>query len=157
MIESSLVSFLNTNGVFVLFFGVLLYIYITERDRRFLYHIAGVFVITLFVTIILKELFDRPRPFEASPVVPLAGLTLFPSFPSSHAALAFALATSVALLRRKLGIFLLVLACLISVGRVVANVHYPSDMAFGVLVGVSTALFFDRFQVHILKKRKSRS
>jgi len=100
----------------------------------------------------LKELFLIPRPFFESGVMPEAGLTHFSSMPSAHAAVAFALSTSVALHNRRFGIFLFTISSIIGIGRVAANVHYPVDIAFGILVGVLVGVFLD--SVHFAKSRK---
>lgn len=156
MIENSLVVFLNTNGVLLLVAACFGLLSLRKSDREVRTHAVLVFVITVVVSILLKELFDRPRPYEAMGVSPLAGLDLFPSFPSAHAAMSFAVSTTVALHRRRIGIFFLILSTLISVGRVVALVHYPSDIVVGILVGVMVALFFDTFHVRVIKKRLTR-
>lgn len=149
-----LVYFLNTNGVLVLIFLVLARLYFSKQDREVFWHALFVFVTTLIVTIALKELFSRPRPYLEGDIIPMAGLTLFSSFPSGHAALAFAVSTSVSLHRRRVGIFLLIISCLIAVGRVAAGVHYMSDIVFGILIGVMVALFFDT--LHFKKYRKAK-
>lgn len=145
--SNPLIYFLNTNGVFILVALVLSLLYFGKKNREVFWHALFVFLITFVVVIILKELFDVPRPFEAGKSVPQAGLTFFPSFPSAHAAVAFSVSTIVALHRIKYGIFFLILSTLIAFGRVAANVHYPLDIAFGVLVGVTIALFFDTLHV----------
>jgi undecaprenyl-diphosphatase len=66
------------------------------------------------------------------------------SFPSGHAAFFFALATAVTLFNKKVhpersrrtGIWLFVGAFLISLARIYAGVHYPSDILAGAAVGV---------------------
>lgn len=153
MIDNPLVVFLNTHGVILLVLLVFFLLAIKKDDREVLSHAVLVFIVTTISVILLKELFDRPRPFEAMGVEQMAGLTLFPSFPSAHAAISFAVSTTVALHRRRMGIFLLVLSTLISVGRVAAIVHYPTDIAFGILVGVVIALFFDTFHIKLVRKR----
>ncbi len=154
MIEQPLIVFLNTNGVIFLVLLVLGFLYSRKSDREVFWHAFFVTTVTLIVSVLLKELFARPRPFEVQMVEPDAGLALLSSFPSAHAGLAFAISTTVALHRRRLGIFLLVLSALIALGRVAASVHYPSDIAFGALIGVTVALFFDTMHA---KRRKLRS
>lgn len=96
---------------------------------------AGLFA---YVTNYLVSLvYFRPRPF-----VDLVGVHLLitkeateKSFPSDHAALAFALAVAVFLAHRRWGIVFLVLATLVAIGRVFVGVHYPSDVIVGAVVG----------------------
>ena len=95
----------------------------------------------------LKRVFARPRPYDAS----LEGMTLRigrpngSSWPSSHPAvlLSFLTVTS-----KDLGTGLAAraaldgLAATIGASRVYAGVHYPSDVAGGILLGKSVAAAF---------------
>ncbi|MCW2987992.1 MAG: phosphatase family protein [Solirubrobacterales bacterium] len=91
---------------------------------------------------VISELVDRARPFVADP----HGVHLFsahapdPGFPSDHATAAFAIATAIVLRKRGWGIVALVLATLLSVGRVAIGVHYPSDVLAGAALGAAAAL-----------------
>lgn len=153
--NNSIVFFANTFGVFLFVISVELYL-VWAQKKEVALHAALSVLIAGVTTIILKELFLTPRPFEVNNIDPLAGLAYLSSFPSSHTAVAFALATSVALHQTKLGIFLMMIAALVGIGRVAGSVHYPVDIAFGVLIGVTIALFWS--EVHIrLQKSKKRS
>lgn len=147
---------LNSYGVFLLIILTLLFL-AYKKDHKLFYNSLIAIIVTLLVTVVLKELVDRPRPYELMSVVSQAGADYLPSFPSGHAALAFSLATSVIVGRKLFGVLLMILAAIISLGRVVALVHYPTDIAFGMLVGVFVALFVSRYKVQFSIKRKKRS
>ncbi len=68
------------------------------------------------------------------------------SFPSNHAALAFALAMSVYLINKKWGWFFLILAGLVGWGRIFVGVHYPSDILAGLGVGILSVLLIRRLK-----------
>lgn len=91
---------------------------------------------------VISELVDRARPFAADP----HGVHLFaahaadPGFPSDHATAAFAIAVAILLRKRGWGIAALVLATVLSVGRVALGVHYPSDVIAGAALGSAAAL-----------------
>jgi len=91
---------------------------------------------------VISELVDRARPFVADP----HGVHLFsshaadPGFPSDHATAAFAIAVAILLRKRGWGIAALVLATVLSVGRVALGVHYPSDVLAGAALGAAAAL-----------------
>jgi undecaprenyl-diphosphatase len=89
----------------------------------------------------ITMVWDRPRPYEAHP-----GVHLFvapsgdPSFPSDHAAAAFAIAVSLFLRSRRVGLFALGMAVVLGVARVAVGAHYPLDVVGGALVGTAAAL-----------------
>jgi len=64
------------------------------------------------------------------------------SFPSGHAIIFGALATSLYFIHKKLGITYLILAIVIGFSRVVAGVHFPVDIAFGLLLGILISIIF---------------
>jgi len=91
---------------------------------------------------VISELVDRARPFVADPhgVHLFSGHAADPGFPSDHATAAFAIAVAILLRKRDWGIVALVLAAVLSVGRVALGVHYPSDVLAGAALGAAAAL-----------------
>jgi undecaprenyl-diphosphatase len=87
---------------------------------------------------LIRFYYHHPRP----PVV-LHITSLFPettySFPSGHAVFFFGIAVGVYLFDKKLGRILLVGATLVGVARIMAGVHWPSDILAGALLGGLTA------------------
>jgi undecaprenyl-diphosphatase len=86
----------------------------------------------------LKELFDRARPPEADPG--LGALVPIPenaSFPSGHAATAFAAATAIAILSPRMRPWALALAAAVALSRVYLRVHFPLDVLAGGLIGAA--------------------
>jgi undecaprenyl-diphosphatase len=84
---------------------------------------------------------DRPRPYEAH-----SGVHLFvppssdPSFPSDHATAAFAIAVSLLLRSRRVGLLALGMAVVLGLARVAVGAHYPLDVLGGALIGTAAAL-----------------
>ena len=87
-------------------------------------------------------LWDRPRPFVAHPQSTHLLITHArdASFPSDHTTGAFAIAVSLLLRSRKIGLVALAFAVLVAVARVGVGVHYPSDVLGGALIGTAAAL-----------------
>jgi membrane-associated phospholipid phosphatase len=89
----------------------------------------------------IKPLGRRRRPVAVD-VVPLARQVRMPgstSFPSGHAASAFAFATAVGHVLPREAIALRALAALVAYSRVHAGVHFPGDVVAGSLLGSAVA------------------
>ena len=102
---------------------------------------------------ILKLWVARPRPFTVfTEIVPLIPPPADFSFPSGHTSCAFAVAFVLyALLPRRWGVTALVTATLIGLSRLYLEVHYPTDVLVGVLIGFAAA----KLALWIMEKRKS--
>ena len=95
----------------------------------------------IFGNVILKNLFERPRPSWVDTSIAL--LIKNPrdySFPSGHSFASFAGATAIFIYHKKEGIAALILAALIAFSRLYLFVHYPSDVILGSIFGVTVAL-----------------
>lgn len=86
----------------------------------------------------MKQFFGRKRPFHDDEGHIVVGKrTIDTSFPSGHSASSFAAATSLAFAFPQYTPLLLTAAAGVGFSRVYLGHHYPSDVAGGVLVGVS--------------------
>lgn len=96
---------------------------------------------------VISHIWARPRPTVAHPgahlffVAPSAD----PSFPSDHAAAAFAIAVAVFFISRRVGAVFLVVAAALAVDRVVLGLHYPGDVLAGSVIGLAAAWIIHRF------------
>lgn len=98
--------------------------------------------------LILKPCIARIRPFETNEAVRLiiARPTDF-SFPSGHTVSSFASVPVIWKANKKFGIAALVLAILIAFSRLYLYVHYPSDIAAGVILGLTIGFFVSRIRL----------
>ena len=102
---------------------------------------------------VLAQLIGRVRPY-------LAGIgvhALVPpniqsgSFPSSHTAIAAAVAAMITTTHPIAGLIACILAVIIAFGRVAAGMHYPSDVLGGAALGLLSALIVRAVQVALAK------
>ncbi|MEK7500775.1 MAG: phosphatase PAP2 family protein [Patescibacteria group bacterium] len=106
------------------------------------------------IVAVIRYFWPRPRPFVAQHLQALIDQSPFEaSFPSGHATFFMAIAVYFLLSgEKRIGWFLLVSAVIISLARVAAGVHYPSDIAAGWLAGAAVS-----WKVFRLKRLKSGS
>lgn len=112
----------------------------SEKLRMFWVTAASVVIARFGITEIIRLFYYRPRPFLTYQLQQLIFKNVNTgSFPSGHAAFFFALATAVYLYNKKWGLAFLSGAVLMNISRVIAGVHYPSDILGGALIGTAAA------------------
>ncbi|MFR7591313.1 MAG: phosphatase PAP2 family protein [Longibaculum sp.] len=87
---------------------------------------------------VIRKIINRPRPYESMPITPLVGHKTGESFPSRHTVSSMIIALVCFPINAYLGIFALTVAIILSGCRILAGVHFVSD----VVVSVIIALFF---------------
>lgn len=128
----SLMVGLSTGGLALLPLGGL--VLLAGRNRKLGLAILASLAAALAFALVFQGLALRPRPNAVRLLLPTPG---FPSFPSGHAAMAFAAATVVGLYSRQARGWAasLVAATLIGLSRVYLGLHYPSDIVAGAILG----------------------
>lgn len=107
----------------------------------FLGRVAVAGIISLGIAAVIGYFYFRVRPFAALGFDALiAKSALEKSFPSDHAVVAWALGTILFLYNKKSGYWAGAAALLICLGRVLAGVHYVSDVLVGAGIGALAAL-----------------
>jgi membrane-associated phospholipid phosphatase len=117
--------------------------------------LVSVGVTSTVVNLLIKPLGRRRRPDPAQQNVPLARQVRMPSstsFPSGHAAGAFAFATGVGHVLPREAVALRALAGVVAYSRVHTGVHYPGDVVAGSLFGSALA----QVATHALERRAGR-
>jgi len=113
-----------------------------DAIKRQFVGIAGGLALNGFITITMKYVIARPRPFAAHGDLIYkkthAGTS---SLPSGHTSSAFQWATSCVLVKPKwyVAVPAYMYACGIAYSRMHLGVHYPTDILGGVVVGTSSA------------------
>lgn len=122
-----------------LWIGIILLVFLFGAYRNSaiiaVFSLASTFLVVDFI---IKPIVSRTRPYMAlehlSRLVPVEKSF---SFPSGHAATAFAVAyVMVRKIPFRYGISCITLAILMAFSRVYVGVHYPSDVIFGAIVGI---------------------
>lgn len=128
-------------GMVPLCVGLVAFILVRRRTFDAIWVAGTLAGIHLVLTPVLKEVFDRPRPDQGSPVA----LPSSDSFPSGHASGAVVTYAVLAMLgaerwpRRSRLLWALAVALSLGVGasRVVLNVHFVTDVLAGFALGVA--------------------
>ena len=148
--------FLDTLNIFIsrYFIWLMLFLFFLNffrKDQRsislsiFLKLLASI-VLTLLINHFISLIWLRERPFVTHPeITPLLTPTTKKSFPSNHAAIAFAITFfDLIFLRKFWGVFL-VMAVLVALSRIFVGVHYPTDIIAGAISGFLAVLIVKKF------------
>jgi undecaprenyl-diphosphatase len=120
-----------------------------DAVRLFAYASLSIILARGIVTSLFYYLLPRPRPFAILGFIPLVNHVTSPAFPSGHAVFFTALAATFFFAgRKKIGLWLFLGAVLVSVARVYAGLHWPSDVLGGMVIGLLSA-----YGVGLLLKR----
>jgi undecaprenyl-diphosphatase len=103
---------------------------------------------------VIAHFWQRPRPYLDHPlgIVPLLSHTHDASFPSDHATAAFAIAFGVLFVARRAGWLFVAWAALIAASRVLAGMHYPTDVLAGAVIGLGSGFFAARLAMPLLSR-----
>jgi len=94
----------------------------------------------LAINRLIAALWLRERPFVAHRIAHPWINSHDASFPSDHASVSFAIAFAVFFVDPLVGAIFLVVALVISIGRLLIGAHYPGDIGAGFLVGAVAAV-----------------
>lgn len=143
------IVFFASDFAYVVLAVFLAFLYLSpysNRQKFEIFFIAAVSsVLARFgVTELIRYFIHRARPFVDLTVEQLLPHTAW-SFPSGHATFFFAMATVVYLYDKKWGSAFIGLTVLMTLSRIVAGIHYPSDIIAGALIGAVVGYFVHRF------------
>lgn len=147
-----LVTFLASFLIWFLFLGFF-YLWIVDGKlrREVVLHALSASLISWLLVTTIKSLLPLPRPYEVNgePALTFTLPRTMTSFPSAHTTVAFAIAISVWLHRKKIGFWFIIGAVLVALGRVASNVHYFVDVVGGALIGLGVAYIIKK--IHLFK------
>lgn len=97
--------------------------------------------VTFVSVTILRKIIDKPRPYEALNIYPLIKKgTKGKSFPSRHSASIFTIAMASFMFSPEAAVVLIIMGVIMCVSRVLAGVHYISDVVCGALYSIILGL-----------------
>lgn len=113
-----------------------------KGTRQNAMYIASSSAVNLLLTLLVKKIVKRPRPFLGQIKINAVYHPGQTSFPSGHTSSAFTTATALTQVYHKWYVIAPAYLWASSIGysRMYLGVHYPSDVATGALVGTGTAL-----------------
>lgn len=98
----------------------------------------------------IRYFYNRPRPFEVlADINQVLSHEPGSSFPSGHAAFFFAIAAGVSYYYPKTSILFYAAALSLSAARVVAGIHWPSDIVGGAFIGIAVGLLVHQLTVRL--------
>lgn len=127
-----------------IFYLLLLPLLYWAIDRRTGVRLTVVFLISAYVNILAKQLFDLPRPFNIEPAVKMLVDAEGGGFPSGHTQNAVVVWGYLAARYRRGAVTLAaaLLMILIPLSRIYLGVHFPVDLAGGYAIGAVILVLF---------------
>jgi membrane-associated phospholipid phosphatase len=106
--------------------------------RVIFFKMLAVLVIGALVSLSLKTMITRDRPFVTYPDIEKLSEAGSSSFPSGHTIEVFAMATALSLLipKKRIAIPVFSWALLVAYSRMALGVHYPGDVMAGMAIGI---------------------
>lgn len=139
-------TMLGDHGLFFILLAIVLAI-IPKTRKVGLTMGVSIFIIIIVAEFGLKNIVARPRPYVTNEIFRSYweavghGEASGMSFPSVHATVAFASMTSLFLtVNKKYSWTGFILAFLIAFSRIYIAVHYPSDVLFGMIIGIVSGI-----------------
>jgi undecaprenyl-diphosphatase len=105
---------------------------------------ARSFIITSLLVTLIKHIVGRARPYATLSPLTFVGPSIegkYTSFPSGHAATAFAMALVIAWVYPKARIPVYLIAIMVALSRVALGVHWPSDVVVGGIMGLWVSMY----------------
>lgn len=123
-----------------------------EAKKTMIIRAAISFPLILVVSRIMGALYYNPRPFVLLHITPFVAHIADNGFPSDHTLLSAACAALVFTFHKKWGVALYILAVLVGVGRVAAQVHHPVDI-LGSLLAASIVMLIVYYAEQLWRRR----
>lgn len=131
-----------SSKIFALIYVIGIVILLLNRSKKIIPFIIA--PATAFIIVqLIRYFYLRPRPFLALEIESLIEHSASGSLPSMHAVSAFVIGMAIWHVNKKAGRYVLILAAITGLSRVMVGVHYPLDIVIGALlsIGISFIIF----------------
>ncbi|MFH1400236.1 MAG: phosphatase PAP2 family protein [Nanoarchaeota archaeon] len=135
LLDDVMIAFSNLKLIITLLFVIPSLLLLRQSRRTIIPFLWASLAASFFISFLLKDAIGRLRPLVDSVLIPLLDATSF-SFPSGHAAIAFASVPILGRLYPRLRWLFITYASMIALSRIYVGVHYPSDVLAGVVLGL---------------------
>jgi len=136
---NQIINFLDATLIWVL---ILTIPYLWLKNKKYISIrtlLSGLF--GWFIAHLIKNIYPTTRPYISQGINALvSNPPTTGAFPSAHTTTAFAIATSIYLYNKQLGVISYILAILIGLLRILGRVHYPLDILGGAIIGILITL-----------------
>ena len=140
-------------AIFITVFTLSLVIFGSTENKKIGVEALVVLGISQIFVHSLKRLWGRERPYKIIEQLNTFGFDLPDySFPSGHTTASFSLATTLALNIPRISIIVLFLALIIAISRIYLGVHYPTDIAAGVILGMGCSIIVHIYLVELVNQ-----
>ncbi len=138
----------------LIFFGILYFLYAPrpEKIRIFLLSMLSAVIARFGITELIRFFYHRPRPFLIYTGIHNLIFENEWSFPSGHTTFFFAFSMAIYLYNKRWGTWFFIASFVISISRVIAGIHYPSDILGGALIGIFVGCVVYSFGNTLVKK-----
>ena len=139
-------------AIFSSLFSLVLLVFGNNKVRLIAIEALVILFISQIIVQALKKMLSRERPYVIIEKLNTFGINLSDySFPSGHTTASFSIATTLALNIPGLTYFVFILATIIGISRIYLGVHYPTDVAAGIILGVGSALVVHFYLIHVVE------
>lgn len=140
-------------AIFSTLFCIFLILFGSKEVKRIGFEALLVLSISQIAVQGLKLGLSRERPYKILEHLNTFGIDMKDySFPSGHTTASFSLATTIAINMPRLSLIVFVLAMIIGISRIYLGVHYPTDVAAGIIIGVGSSILVHQYLLQYIEK-----
>lgn len=139
-------------AIFSTLFSLVLLIFGNSKVKLIAIEALVILFISQIIVQSLKKILGRERPYVIIEKLNTFGIDLSDySFPSGHTTASFSIATTLALNIPILTVYVFIIASIIGISRIYLGVHYPTDVAAGIILGIGSALLVHFYLIDMVE------